>query len=188
MRGRDIFSFSRPIIFVMTGLFRLFPRVVCVFMLTLLRNFPGIMGIGMRYVLLRRLTPQCGECVAVYEGVYLKNLHNITIGNNVSFHSMSYIEGWGGIVIGDDVSIAHAVSLVSVEHDYAPSGNIRDNALIKEPIRVGNNVWIGCGARILGGVAIGSGSVIGAGAVVIADVPEGVIVGGVPARLIKEVP
>ena len=50
---------------------------------------------------------------------------------------------------------------------------------------IGNDVWIGSRAMILGGVTVGDGAVIGAGAVVTKDVPPYAIVGGVPARIIR---
>ena len=56
------------------------------------------------------------------------------------------------------------------------------------PIRVGDNVFIGSNVRILKGVSVGSGSVIANSAVVIADVPANVIVAGVPARVVREIP
>ena len=52
-------------------------------------------------------------------------------------------------------------------------------------IHVGNDVWIGTGAIILGGVSIGDGAIIAAGAVVVKDIPPYAIVGGVPARIIR---
>lgn len=52
-------------------------------------------------------------------------------------------------------------------------------------IRIGNDVWIGTDAKIMGGITIGNGAIIAAGAVVTKDVPPYAIVGGVPARLIK---
>ena len=50
---------------------------------------------------------------------------------------------------------------------------------------VGNDVWIGCGAIILSGVAVGNGAVVGAGAVVTRDVPPYAIVAGAPARILR---
>ncbi len=56
-----------------------------------------------------------------------------------------------------------------------------------EPVRVGDNVLVGANAVILEGVQVGSGSVVAAGAIVTQDVPENVVVAGVPARIIKEI-
>ena len=55
------------------------------------------------------------------------------------------------------------------------------------PIKIGNGVWIGAHATILSGVTVGNGSVIAAGAVVTKDVPERVVVAGVPAKIIKNI-
>ena len=56
-----------------------------------------------------------------------------------------------------------------------------------EPVRVGDNVLIGANAVVIEGIQIGSGSVVAAGAIVTQDVPENVVVAGVPARIIKEI-
>ncbi|MEZ3485540.1 MAG: hypothetical protein K1W22_02795 [Lachnospiraceae bacterium] len=56
-----------------------------------------------------------------------------------------------------------------------------------KPIHIGKNVWIGANATILAGVSIGENAVVAAGAVVTKDVPDGVVVGGIPAKIIKKI-
>lgn len=55
------------------------------------------------------------------------------------------------------------------------------------PVSIGNKVWVGANVTILPGISLGDGAIIAAGAVVTKDVAPGTIVGGVPAKFIKEV-
>jgi acetyltransferase-like isoleucine patch superfamily enzyme len=90
------------------------------------------------------------------------------------------IDCYSAITIGDDVAISERVVIRDSDNhridDRAPSA----------PIHIGNRVWIGLNAVILKGVTIGDGAVVAAGAVVTRDVPAGSLVGGVPAKVIKE--
>jgi len=90
----------------------------------------------------------------------------------------------GKIVIGENVHFSHNCMVLTGAHDYVD----KDFLAIKEgnDILIKDNVWICSGAIILGRVTIGSNSVIAAGAVVTKDVPPNVIVGGNPAKVIKE--
>ncbi|MDO4609137.1 sugar O-acetyltransferase [Corynebacterium sp.] len=87
--------------------------------------------------------------------------------------------------IGDHVQIGTGVQLLTPTHPLAPEAR---KAYIEaaDPIEVGDNVWIGGGAIILGGIRVGEDAVIGAGAVVTKDVPAGALVVGNPARVIRE--
>ena len=109
---------------------------------------------------------------------------NTTIGRNVFINQGCHFMDMGGITIGDDVMIGPKVNLVSSGHPTDPAQ--RRNGIVKKPITIGNNVWIGVAATILPGVTIGENAVIAAGAVVSRDVPANTIAAGVPARVLKQ--
>lgn len=110
---------------------------------------------------------------------------NITLGKNVFINACCCFQDQGGITIGDGTLIGHGVVLATVNHGFSPQGR-GDN--YPAPIIIGKNVWIGSHATILPGVTVGDGAIVAAGAVVTRDVPTNMIVGGVPARILKPVP
>lgn len=109
---------------------------------------------------------------------------NITIGRDVFINSGCHFQDQGGIEIGDGALIGHNVVLATINHDLDPAMNRKNHYA---PIKIGAHVWIGSNATILSGVSIGEWSVVAAGAVVARDVPPMTVVGGVPARIIKNI-
>jgi acetyltransferase-like isoleucine patch superfamily enzyme len=151
-------------------------------------GWDGLIGIGLRYCLLRSMTKKCGDNVLVGPDVEIRHWRELSVGNNVSIHRGCYIDALGGVTIGDDVSIAHGTSILSFEHGWAdPASPIRDNPVTKAPVLIAGDVWIGCGCRILAGVTINRRTIVAAGAVVTKDVPAGTIVGGVPAKVLRSI-
>ena len=75
--------------------------------------------------------------------------------------------------------------ITTVGHPLTPMGR-RKHLGIAKPIRIGNDVWIGGNVTILPGVTIGNNVVVAAGAVVTKDIPDNTLVGGVPAKFIRE--
>lgn len=110
-----------------------------------------------------------------------KNLH---IGKNVFINACCQFQDQGGITLGDGTLIGHNVVFATLNHGFEPD---KRNWIYPLPITVGKNVWIGAHATILPGVTIGDNAVIAAGAVVSKDVPSDVVVGGVPAKIIKSI-
>lgn len=112
---------------------------------------------------------------------------HISIGKN------SYINGgyiFAGpnsyISIGDNCLISYNVHLRTESHNYINKDIlIREQGGVEKSIIVEDDVWIGFGAQVMGGVTLKRGSVIGAGAVVTHDTEEYGVYAGVPARLIK---
>ncbi len=109
---------------------------------------------------------------------------NMTFGKNVFLNSGCKFQDQGGIFIDDGALIGHNAVLATLNHnpDPAKRGN-----LTPKPIKIGKNVWVGANVTICPGVTIGDGAIVAAGAVVISDVAANTVVGGVPAKYIKDV-
>lgn len=122
--------------------------------------------------------------VSVFTPLYINYGRSTQIGKNVFINFDCVFLDLGGIFIGDDVFIAPKVSLLSEEHPADPEMRA---SLIPRSVRLKNNVWIGAGATILPGVTVGENSIIAAGAVVTKDVPDNVIAGGIPAKVLREI-
>lgn len=187
VRGREKFKRARGLLHLLWKILSFFPFNMRMRFYEFSRMINGYKGFAIRYAIIKSIANNCGENVVIYPGVYLLNPQNITIGNNVSIHPMCYIEALGEVVIGNDVSIAHGVSIMSTSHNYSNlSIPIKDQGGIFGKVVIGDNVWIGAKATILSNKTIESGAIIGANSVVTKNVKENSIVGGIPAKLIKE--
>ena len=124
------------------------------------------------------------ESFGMFPPFYTDCGKNIHIGRNVFFNGGCRFQDQGGIYIDDGALIGPMVVLATLNHEQDPEH--RGN-LFPKPIHIGKKVWIGANATVLPGVTIGDGAIVAAGAVASKDVPSGVIVGGVPAKIIKRV-
>nr|WP_321453985.1 sugar O-acetyltransferase [uncultured Carboxylicivirga sp.] len=106
------------------------------------------------------------------------------IGKNVYINHLCSMLDMGTITIGDDVLIGPKVNILTEDHPVKPSER---KALMARPVVIKNGAWIGAGATILPGVTVGENSVVAAGAIVNKDVPPNTVVGGMPAKVIKEI-
>lgn len=124
------------------------------------------------------------ETFRVFPPFYTDFGKNIHLGKNVFINSCCQFQDQGGIFIGDGCLIGPGSMLATLNHGFAPAD--RPN-MTHAPIRIGRGVWMGAHVTVLPGVTIGDNSIIAAGAVVAKDVPADMIVGGVPARVIKSI-
>lgn len=124
------------------------------------------------------------ESFCLFPPFYTDFGKNIHIGKNVFINSGCHFQDQSGVTIGDGALIGHNVVLATINHDFDPARR-GDNH--PAPIVIGKNVWIGSSATVLPGVTIGDGAVVAAGAVVTKNVASNVVVGGVPARIIKRI-
>ncbi len=115
----------------------------------------------------------------IFSNATLKIGRNCWIGKNFT------VNGIGSVEIGDCCDIAPEVTLLTGGHEIGTHER-RAGKGQKYSIRIGNGVWIGARSTILGDRTVGDGSVIAACACVNKDVGEDLLVGGVPARVIRE--
>jgi acetyltransferase-like isoleucine patch superfamily enzyme len=109
---------------------------------------------------------------------------NTKIGKGVFINFDCTFLDLGGITIDDNVMLAPKVSLLSEGHPVAVNDR---HTLTTGGIHIKRNAWIGANATILQGVTIGENAVVAAGAVVSKDVAANTVVGGIPARNIKNI-
>lgn len=124
-----------------------------------------------------------GSRVRLFPGVRIELVERdamVEIGSRTYINRNSEIHCATSVTIGEDCAIAWGV--VILDND-AHSIN---GAYSRAPVRIGNHVWIGQGARVLKGVTIGDGAIVGLGAVVTRDVPARTLVVGQPARVVRE--
>ncbi|MBG3081391.1 acyltransferase [Proteus mirabilis] len=187
MNGRKLFNYFKKFILLFSFLLSFFPRQFKIFLFNLFSSFPTILGVLLRYIILKSIIRNLGENVYIGRWCILKNIDNLSIGNNVSIHDMCYIDALGGIVIGDNVSIAHQSSLISFEHSYNEENiPIKYQKIIKKKIIIQDNIWVGCGCRILGGTNIPPKTIIAANAVTKGNIQQGLNAGS-PAKKIKDI-
>ena len=110
------------------------------------------------------------------------NRSNIKIGINSVINRNCYLDGRGGLTIGNNVSVSPEVHFITATHD-AQNKNF---AYTINSVVVEDFVWVGTRATILPGVTLGKGCVIATGAVVSKNVDPYTIVGGVPAKKIGD--
>lgn len=110
----------------------------------------------------------------------------IKIGENVGFGEFAYLGGGGGLSIGKNTIIGQYFSAHPENHIFTDSKLlIRNQGVTRAGIKIGENCWIGSKVTILDGVTIGDNCIIAAGAVVNSSFPNGVMIGGVPATILK---
>ncbi len=101
-------------------------------------------------------------------------------------HEVLVLGGDAPLFIGANCDIAPRVSFISGTHRVNPQGPHVAGGGYSLPIQVGDGCWICTGATILGGTTIGERSIVAAGAVVKGDFPAGSLIGGVPARVLRD--
>lgn len=138
-----------------------------------------------QYAYLKKMLGSVGERVWIAKTFCCDCGKNIHIGNDFTGNFNLTILDIREVYIGNHVMIGPNTLITTVGHPLSPKAR-RGYMAHAEPVRIGNDVWIGGNVTILPGITIGNNVVIAAGAVVTKDVPDNSLVGGVPAKLIKK--
>lgn len=153
----------------------------------LLRQFNDELDADKRFELLKEVG------IDLHPTAYIQPPFRTCYGRHIKLGARCFIN-WdcimldhGGITFGDDVAVGPRCQFLTVNHDME-LGRRNEGFESAKPIVVEDSAWIGAGCLILGGVTIGEGAVVAAGAVVTKDVAPHTVVGGNPAKWIKDNP
>ena len=132
----------------------------------------------------RRLIPTADETTWIESPFHCDYGYNMAIGRNFYVNHGVTILDCNRIRIGHNCLIAPHVCISAAAHPVSATSRSRGDEYTA-PISIGDNCWIGANATICPGIEIGDNVVIGAGAVVTKSVPDNVVIGGVPARILR---
>ena len=149
-------------------------------------NAIPLLDVEARDAAIRELFGSVGANPVVMPIFNCDNGKNIHVGDEFLANYNVTILDIAPVTMGDHVMIAPNVVITTVNHPISPADRRKHLASAK-PVCIGDDVWIGSNVTILPGVTIGNNVIVAAGAVVNKDVPDNVLIGGVPARVIKSI-
>lgn len=133
------------------------------------------------FVYRKLLGMKMGKFCIIWAGNRINDASKITLGNHVIIGPNNVFLVRGGLEVGNNVNISGFSYFISQEHDVNdPWGHTK-----LAPIKIEDHVWVATNSTIMPGVTLGEGCVVAAGSVVVKDVPPYTVVGGNPAKPIK---
>lgn len=148
--------------------------------------FKGTHFYGVKRKLLRTTGIKIGEGTQIV-GPFNFDFSKIEIGKNCWIGKDFEINGHGIVIIGNEVGIAPHVRIYTGKHLMGPSNARHTGENVNTKVQVGNGAMVSAGASLVGTVVIGAGAVVMIDACVTKNVNENMMVGGVPAKVIKAI-
>ena len=162
--------------------FRRRKRAFCLF---LINRFCGTSFFKLKRLLLKWAGCKVGKGTKIVGPIYLGNVAEIKIGNNVWLGTRFSVYGNGQVEIGDNIDIAPEVILLTGSHKISNQTNRRAGEGVSYKIKIESGCWIGARSTLMGNITVKSGSVIGACSLVKNDVKENSLYFGSPARHVR---
>jgi acetyltransferase-like isoleucine patch superfamily enzyme len=136
-----------------------------------------------------------GDCVKIGSFSILTTTSHLSkfgkglkMGNNSAIGDYTHFCASGGIEIGNDVIMGSYICFHSENHNYQDTTKlIREQGVTSKGIKLGNNIWVGSKVTFLDGSLVGDNCVIASGAIVNGVFPDNVVIGGIPAKIIKKI-
>jgi len=147
---------------------------------------PTTFGVFIRGIFAKVFFKQCAGFAWLQPRIILVHTDRMHVGTNFGVNTGTYINGIGGIEIGNYVLIGSNVTISSGEHPInGHYPEIFTRSTIPKKITIEDDVWIGSGAVIMPGITLAKGTVVGANAVVTKDTIPYSVVAGVPAKVLR---
>jgi len=124
----------------------------------------------------------------IHSTASIRNPKNVFVGENshINHNCCVWADNQSKIILGDNLLMGPGVKIFSANHGHELGIPMTYQKRVEADVIIGDNVWLGSNTIILSGVKIGSGTIVAAGSVVSKDLPENVIAGGIPAKIIKK--
>lgn len=132
--------------------------------------------------IVRKLGVDMDDTAIIRPPFYADFGRSLHIGARTFINQLCCFMSRGNITIEEDVKIGPRVNLITLNHGVSPDER---RIITSKPIHIKRNAWLGAAVTVMPGVTVGENSIVGAGAVVTHDVPDNVIVAGVPAKVIR---
>jgi len=151
------------------------------------RLLPDTKCFGYKRLALRLAGAKIGTNVRICSSVRIIGNSVLSIGDNTWIGHGTWIFSSAPVQIGKNVNVAPLCYIGTGTHQIDPSGASVAGKGMSSPIIVEDGAWLCARSTILSGIRVGEKAIVGAGAVVIKDVPAYTVIGGVPAKAIRQV-
>lgn len=158
-------------------------RYTCTFIVNNLLKGTNPRRFELKRRLLNKAGLELGEGTKVVGPIFVQG--HLRTGKNCWLGKNLMVNGDGFVAIGDNCDIGPEVKFQTGGHEIGDASRRAGEGVVYE-ITVGNGCWLCAGSDLIGGCRVGDSTVVAARACVIGEVPENVLCGGVPARVIKQ--